>query len=78
MSNKPGTRRVLVHASGFRQSPYADIKPPGDDAATAARKAAPRAETAPQAVAHQSRQSRVSTDASDEPGDECAGVTACP
>jgi error-prone DNA polymerase len=40
MSNKPGTRRVLVHASGFRQSPYADIKPPGDDAATAARKAA--------------------------------------
>jgi error-prone DNA polymerase len=40
MGNKPGTRRVLVHASGFRQSPYADIKPPGDDAATAARKAA--------------------------------------
>jgi error-prone DNA polymerase len=25
-------RRVLVHASGFRQSPYADIKPAGDDA----------------------------------------------
>jgi len=24
-------RRVLVHASGFKQSPYADIKPPGDD-----------------------------------------------
>ncbi len=24
-------RRVLVHASGFRQSPYADIKPPGAD-----------------------------------------------
>jgi error-prone DNA polymerase len=22
-------RRVLVHASGFRQSPYADIKPAG-------------------------------------------------
>jgi error-prone DNA polymerase len=40
MSNKPGARRVLVHASGFRQSPYADIKPPGDDPATAARKAA--------------------------------------
>jgi error-prone DNA polymerase len=40
MGNKPGSRRVLVHASGFRQSPYADIKPPGDDAATAARKAA--------------------------------------
>jgi error-prone DNA polymerase len=40
MGNPPGTRRVLVHASGFRQSPYADIKPPGDDAASAARKAA--------------------------------------
>jgi error-prone DNA polymerase len=24
-------RRVLVHASGFKQSPYADLKPPGDD-----------------------------------------------
>jgi len=32
------TRRVLVHPSGFRQSPYADIKPPGDEAKTAARK----------------------------------------
>ena len=26
-------RRVLVHASGFRQSPYADIKPAGADPA---------------------------------------------
>jgi len=25
----PGARRVLVHASGFRQSPYADIQPAG-------------------------------------------------
>jgi error-prone DNA polymerase len=25
-----GTRRVLVHVSGFRQSPYADIKPAGE------------------------------------------------
>lgn len=24
-------RRVLVHASGFRQSPYADVRPPGQD-----------------------------------------------
>ncbi len=24
-------RRVLVHASGFRQSPYADIGLPGED-----------------------------------------------
>ena len=24
-------RRVLVHPSGFRQSPYADLKPPGED-----------------------------------------------
>ncbi len=27
----PARRRVLVHASGFRQSPYADIKPAGPD-----------------------------------------------
>jgi error-prone DNA polymerase len=26
----PSVRRVLVHASGFRQSPYADTKPAGD------------------------------------------------
>jgi error-prone DNA polymerase len=38
MGNKPGTRRVLVHASGFRQSPYADVKPPGEDTKTAPRK----------------------------------------
>jgi error-prone DNA polymerase len=25
-------RRVLVHPSGYRQSPYADLKPPGEDA----------------------------------------------
>jgi error-prone DNA polymerase len=31
-------RRVLVHPSGFRQSPYADLKPPGEDTKTAARK----------------------------------------
>jgi error-prone DNA polymerase len=24
-------RRVLVHASGFKQSPYADTRPPGED-----------------------------------------------
>jgi len=28
----PTRRRVLVHASGYRQSPYADIKPAGADA----------------------------------------------
>jgi error-prone DNA polymerase len=22
---------VLVHASGFKQSPYADVRPPGED-----------------------------------------------
>jgi error-prone DNA polymerase len=41
-----GRRRVLVHASGFRQSPYADIKTPGesgDDARAAARKEAAKA-----------------------------------
>ena len=30
-----GPRRVLVHASGFRQSPYADIRPAGEDPAKA-------------------------------------------
>ena len=29
---EPGSRRrVLVHPSGFRQSPYADVRPPGTD-----------------------------------------------
>jgi len=27
----PGGRRVLLHPSGFRQSPYADLQPPGED-----------------------------------------------
>jgi error-prone DNA polymerase len=36
-------RRVLVHPSGFRQSPYADLKPPGDDVKGAARKEAAKA-----------------------------------
>jgi error-prone DNA polymerase len=36
-----GRRRVLVHSSGFRMSPYADIKPAGEDTRSAAR-AAPR------------------------------------
>jgi error-prone DNA polymerase len=26
-----GRRRILVHPSGFRQSPYADVRPAGDD-----------------------------------------------
>ena len=33
-----GRRRVLVHSSGFRMSPYADIKPAGEDTKTAPRK----------------------------------------
>ncbi|BDZ57782.1 hypothetical protein [Barrientosiimonas endolithica] len=33
-----GRRRVLVHASGFKQSPYADIRPAGDDTRQAPRK----------------------------------------
>ena len=36
-----GRRRVLVHSSGFRMSPYADIRPAGEDTRSAAR-AAPR------------------------------------
>ena len=34
-SDAPAPRRVFVHASGFRQSPYADIKPAGADPAAA-------------------------------------------
>jgi error-prone DNA polymerase len=33
-----GRRRVLVHSSGFKLSPYADIKPAGEDTKTAPRK----------------------------------------
>ena len=41
-------RRVLVHASGFRQSPYSDIKPQGVDAAdTRSQAAASRPDTRP-------------------------------
>ncbi len=46
MSRPAHGRRVLVHPSGFRQSPYADIKPPGEDAAAMPRKAVARAEAA--------------------------------
>ena len=31
-TSDPAVRRVLVHASGFRQSPYADIRPAGSSA----------------------------------------------
>lgn len=31
-----GTQRVLVHPSGFRQSPWADLKPAGEDVAAGA------------------------------------------
>ena len=33
-------RPVLVHPTGFRMSPYADIKPAGEDTKLAARRAA--------------------------------------
>ena len=33
-----GRRRVLVHSSGFAMSPYADLKPPGEDVKSAPRK----------------------------------------
>ena len=33
-----GRRRVLVHSSGFKLSPYADIKPAGEDTKDVARK----------------------------------------
>ncbi|KRF36240.1 DNA polymerase III subunit alpha [Nocardioides sp. Soil805] len=35
--DEPPHRRVLVHSSGFRLSPYADIKPAGDDTRDVAR-----------------------------------------
>jgi error-prone DNA polymerase len=46
-----GRRRVLVHASGFRQSPYADIKPAGEDAKTVP---PPRSGSAPRKLWHSS------------------------
>ena len=33
-----GRRRVLVHSSGFQMSPYADIKPAGEEVKQVARK----------------------------------------
>jgi error-prone DNA polymerase len=39
-------RRVLVHPSGFRQSPYADVRPPGEDVAAMGRRAAREASAA--------------------------------
>ena len=33
-----GRRRVLVHASGYRQSPYADVRPAGESIESAPRK----------------------------------------
>ncbi len=33
-----GRRRVLVHSSGFRMSPYSDIRPAGEDTKSAPRK----------------------------------------
>ncbi len=37
-SGGTGRRRVLVHSSGFQMSPYADIKPAGEDTKDVARK----------------------------------------
>jgi error-prone DNA polymerase len=33
-----GPRRVLVHVSGFKQSPYADVRPPGEEVTKPPRK----------------------------------------
>jgi error-prone DNA polymerase len=38
--DEPATRRVLVHSSGFRLSPYADVGPAGDSPRDAGRKLA--------------------------------------
>jgi error-prone DNA polymerase len=37
-SPAPVRSRVLVHSSGFQMSPYADIKPAGEDTKSVARK----------------------------------------
>jgi error-prone DNA polymerase len=37
-----GAHRVLVHPSGYRQSPYADVRPPGEDTKDGRRLVAPR------------------------------------
>ncbi len=50
-----GQRRVLVHASGFKQSPYADVRPAGGDV----KKGTP----APDASGHEARESRKDQDA---------------
>jgi error-prone DNA polymerase len=47
-------RRVLVHASGFKQSPYADIKPAGDDPAVVPPKAPAARTRAPGKLWHAS------------------------
>ena len=63
---RPDGRRVLVHASGFKQSPYADIKPAGESSHGAraerrerigarARRHVPAQGSAAQAVARESR-----------------------
>jgi error-prone DNA polymerase len=47
-------RRVLVHASGFKQSPYADIKPAGEDPAVVPPKAPAAGTRAPGKLWHAS------------------------
>ena len=37
-AEQPSHRRVLTHSSGFQLSPYADVKPAGDDTRDVARK----------------------------------------
>jgi error-prone DNA polymerase len=47
-------RPVLVHPTGFRMSPYADIKPAGDDTKIAARRATRSSPAAPRKLWHSS------------------------
>ncbi len=49
-----GPRRVLVHASGFRQSPYADIKPADTGSATARQGRAAPSKAPPSKLWHSS------------------------
>ena len=66
----PGTRRVLVHASGFRQSPYADVKPAGED--TRGARALATSQTVPDAVPGTVSGTRPGPDRQGRPGGDWA------
>jgi error-prone DNA polymerase len=72
-----GRRRVLVHSSGFQMSPYADIKPLGEDAKTAPRRARVglALRDTSQAVALLLGRARVTSERRDREGSTAAPIT---